>query len=225
MKKTTIQSTPTSPPLDGSVSLPAWADTTPIPIDHFRPESSNHRPKATVRLLYSPDGLHLLFEVHDQHVSSTVTELNGSVCRDSCVEAFIRPASDRGYINFEINAGGTLHASFVEDWTRSNGNGFARYTPFDVDTAELVGIFHSMPKVVSPPIAEPTYWTNQVFIPFEVFSRFLGDVRPTPGDIWHANFYKCGGDPAYPHWAAWSPVRELNFHDPSCFGELHFGSA
>jgi hypothetical protein len=44
------------------------------------------------------------------------------------------------------------------------------------------------------------------------------------GNLWRANFYKCGDDTSHPHWAAWSPVDELNFHLPRCFGRLGFAA-
>ena len=39
---------------------------------------------------------------------------------------------------------------------------------------------------------------------------------------WRGNLYKCGDRTSHPHWAAWSPVDELNFHLPRCFGTLRF---
>jgi hypothetical protein len=39
-----------------------------------------------------------------------------------------------------------------------------------------------------------------------------------------ATFLKCAAEVSHPHWAAWSPTDELNFHLPRCFGELTFGS-
>jgi hypothetical protein len=44
------------------------------------------------------------------------------------------------------------------------------------------------------------------------------------GNLWRANFYKCGHDTSHPHRGAWSPVDELNYHLPRCFGRLGFAA-
>jgi hypothetical protein len=42
------------------------------------------------------------------------------------------------------------------------------------------------------------------------------------GQSWRGNFFKCAEEISHPHWASWSPVDELNFHLPRCFGTIHF---
>jgi hypothetical protein len=53
-----------------------------------------------------------------------------------------------------------------------------------------------------------------------VLERYVGPLAPLAGQVWRGNFYKCGDRTSHPHWAAWSPVDELNFHLPRCFGAL-----
>ncbi|MCD6337129.1 MAG: hypothetical protein J7M01_02720, partial [Candidatus Marinimicrobia bacterium] len=36
------------------------------------------------------------------------------------------------------------------------------------------------------------------------------------------NLYKCGDKTSHPHWASWSPIDKLNFHQPKHFGEFVF---
>ena len=79
-----------------------------------------------------------------------------------------------------------------------------------------------MPDIVDPEIEKPTTWVNQLFVPFAVISKYAGELPPIAGEVWRGNFYKCGDKTSHPHWAAWSPVRALNFHDPECFGRLQF---
>jgi hypothetical protein len=59
-------------------------------------------------------------------------------------------------------------------------------------------------------------------VPFAFFERYVGKTPLLPGDRWRANFYKCGDATSHPHWASWSPVRELNFHRPDDFGTILF---
>jgi len=221
--KSTIYNTPVVPSLNGKWDLPCWHAAETLMIDHFRVESSNHHPITEVKTLYCPDGLHLIFRVQDRFVRSIQTTLNSPVCTDSCVEFFVQPQEDKGYFNFEVNCGGTLHASYVEDCTRT-ASGFAKCSLLSQSSAKWIGISHSMPNIVEPEVEQPTTWINQLFIPFDVFAEYVGELRSISGQVWRANFYKCGDKTSHPHWASWAPVRELNFHDPTSFGSLQFGS-
>ena len=55
-----------------------------------------------------------------------------------------------------------------------------------------------------------------------MLARYSGPLGTLAGRAWRANFYKCGDQTSHPHWAAWSPVDELNFHLPRCFGTIAF---
>ena len=221
MLKTTISKALVTPPLKGDWDHSCWSQTETLRVDQFRVESSRHRPLTEVRCMYDETGLHIIFRVQDHYVRSIQTALNSSVCSDSCVEFFVQPHPNKGYLNFEINCGGTLHASYIEDHTRT-ATGFAKASPLTQADADRIGIAHSMPDIVDPEIEKPTTWVNQLFVPFAVISKYTGELRPIAGHVWRGNFYKCGDKTSHPHWAAWAPVRALNFHDPECFGELQF---
>ena len=47
-----------------------------------------------------------------------------------------------------------------------------------------------------------------------------GPIGAASGQVWRGNFFKCAEDISHPHWAAWSPVDEFNFHLPRCFGAI-----
>jgi hypothetical protein len=60
-------------------------------------------------------------------------------------------------------------------------------------------------------------------IPWSLFVEVTGHGRPTVGEVWTGNFYKCGDETSHPHWAAWSLIGEvLDFHAPERFGRLVF---
>jgi hypothetical protein len=203
--------------------LPPWDDTAPAKIDRFRPESSDHHPATDFKLLYTNEALHGIFRVEDRYVLSMQTTYGAPVHTDSCVEFFVQPREDAGYFNFEFNAGGTLNVSYVTDPTRLPGGALKRAEPLPWAVAEQVAIAQSLPKTITPEIAEPTIWTLAFSIPFAVFEPYLAAVTPKRGDRWRANFYKCGDETSHPHWAAWSEVDQKNFHLPKLFGELLFG--
>jgi hypothetical protein len=95
------------------------------------------------------------------------------------------------------------------------------YVPFE--WARHVRIFHSLPRTTPTPIRHPVTWSIEMAIPLSLLSHFAGPVDTTPGSVWHANLYKCGGARRYQHWASWSPLgEELDFHMPRFFGNLIF---
>lgn len=207
--------------LDAEWSNPVWAAAETLTVGNFRPESSDHRPLVQCRLLHDEAGIYGMFQVHDRYVRSVATEFQASVCLDSCVEFFVGPPCGKGYLNFEMNCGGTLLVYHVIDHTRSK-KGFGEFRKLTKEDVSGFRIFHTMPSVVEPEITEPTVWRIGFFIPFEMFVKSNGLKLPVSGQIWHANFYKCGDQTSHKHWASWQPVRELNFHRPEDFGEIVF---
>jgi hypothetical protein len=85
-------------------------------------------------------------------------------------------------------------------------------------------IAHSLPARVEPELQENVTWTVEYRLPFGMLSRYRTIVRPAPGAVWRANFYKCGDKTSHPHWLAWAPVRSArpDFHVPGSFGEVKF---
>ena len=84
-------------------------------------------------------------------------------------------------------------------------------------------ITSSLPPVVDPEITEPVNWSLEAVIPVEILEAFVGPLGPLPGQIWRANFYKCGDRTSHPHWVMWSPIGEIfSFHQPAFFGRLEF---
>lgn len=221
MNSSTINKATHTPTLNGDWNQSCWSNAETLSINNFRPEGSDHKPITKARIIYNSDGLHIIFRVQDQYVRSMHTELNSSVCKDSCVEFFVMPKPGKGYLNFETNCGGTILAYHIEDCTKTE-TGFAKSNPLSEADASLVGIYHSMPTVVNPEITEPTEWINQLFIPFSLLEKYVGELGDIPGQSWRANFYKCGDKTSHPHWASWNQVTELNFHMPDCFGEIRF---
>lgn len=213
------------PALDGHWGSGAWHDIAPLSIAHFHPRSSIHRPMAEAKAIHSDEGLHVLFRVLDRYVRVANTGFQAPVWKDSCVEFFVRPGGAGGYLNFEMNAGGSLLVFFIEDWTRTGGpEGFKRFRKLEPEWNGVIPRFHSLPERVEPELARPSLWTVQYTIPWSLFAGVAGAGRPGPGEGWTGNFYKCGDETSHPHWGSWSPIGEtLNFHAPEYFGRLVFG--
>ncbi len=209
------------PPLAAGWDDPAWGKRPVLEIACFRPEGSDHRPPARARLAYDEEGLSGVFHVRDRYVRSVRTRFGEPVYRDSCVEIFLQPKPDRGYLNFEMNAGGTLLASHITD-PRRTPDGFAAFTRLTEEDGRLIGVRSSLPRVVQPEVQDPLEWELAFSIPISLLEKYVGPIGPIGGQTWRANLYKCGDETSHPHWASWSPVDALNFHLPGCFGTLVF---
>jgi hypothetical protein len=186
---------------------------------NVRPESVQPVPEVTFRALHDGSALYVRFDVKDHFVRSVQTAFQSPVCTDSCVEFFVQPKAGKGYFNLEINAGGTLLFTYVEDPTRTPA-GLAKCTPMVDDACRQVEIISSLPRIVEPERTGLTEWTLRYRVPFTLFEPFIGEVDTAV--TWRGNFYKCGDKTSHPHWLSWSPVSALNFHLPQCFGILAF---
>ncbi len=202
---------------------PEWQRADVVHINNFRPESSDHRPEVLARLLWSDTGFHGIYKVADRYVRCVRTDYFSEVWKDSCVEFFVKPKEGKGYFNFEFNCGGAFLCYYITDHRRSPA-GFAKAEKIPAGLAAGIQVRSSMPRVVDPEIAEPTTWFLSFSIPFSILEHYTGAARPLPGERWRGNFFKCAEEVSHPHWAAWSPVPELNFHLPECFGDLVFGA-
>lgn len=208
--------------LSGNWNSPEWRDIPTLSIDNFLPESSGQRPLTYVKLLHDRTSIHVFFKVKDCCVRCTHTGYQAHVWKDSCVEWFVRPKPDKGYFNFEVNCGGSLHASYVEDPARLPDRSLKKSTPLSTERCSSITIFHSLPAIVEPEITVPTEWLIELAVPIPLFEHYLGPLENLTGQEWRANFYKCGDETSHPHWAAWNPVTEKNFHLPHEFGKITF---
>ena len=202
---------------------PLWTKVPALPIDQYRPESSSFHPKTEAKLQYDGEYIYGIFRVEDQYMICTHTEYNSGVSEDSCVEIFIRPEGSQGYINFEMNCGGTMLVFHILKHKKISGGGFEEYYKIPIEDAEKIKIKTTMPKEIREELTEPTTWTLAFAIPFALFQKHIkGLEAPTSQSRWTANLYKCVGNCSHPHWGAWAAVSEYNYHLPHDFGTLTF---
>ena len=197
----------------------AWSSLPVAEVNRFLPQSSSHRPRTLARLAHDGQNIFGRFEVEDRYVGCCRTGYGSEVWKDSCVEFFVEPKVGRGYFNFEFNCGGAFLVNHIIDPTRTPG-GFKNFTRLPESLAQRINVRASLPQIVQPEITEPTNWTLEFEIPLSVFDGYIGPLNNVAGETWRGNFFKCAEENSHPHWAAWSPVGEFNFHLPQCFGTL-----
>lgn len=196
-----------------------WKKAETADISNFLPKSSEHRPKVQARLLVDAEALYGIYAVDDRYVRCVHDQFQSSVCKDSCVEFFVRPKADGNYFNFEFSGGGTLLCYYIP--VDADGKGIlAKRQELTPEEGEMVTVRSTLPKVVAEEIVEPISWRLAFRVPFALLARYAGPLKAD--DAWTCNFYKCGDETSHPHWAAWSPVDAFNFHLPRCFGRAVF---
>jgi len=217
----TVRRAVSVPPMEPAWDAPEWSAADTIEVAHFRPESSEHRPRTFARLLYERTGIHGIFQVHDRFVRNVRTQYLDEVWKDSCVEFFAQPKEGRGYFNFEFNCGGAFLCRHIINPDRSTGK-IKEYVSVPLELGRTILARSSLPVKTEPEITTPITWMLRFHIPFSLFEPFIGSFGDVADQEWKGNFYKCAEEVSHPHWAAWSPVDELNFHLPRCFGVIRF---
>jgi hypothetical protein len=200
---------------------PAWTGASTAEVNHFRPESTEHRPKTSVCLLHDDKAIHGVFRVEDRFVRCARTTFGSDVWKDSCVEFFAQPRPDSGYFNFEFNCGGAFLCYYIVNPERTK-DGFKEFVRIPESIGSRIRVKSSLPQKIDPEITEPVTWTLQFSIPLSILEEYVGSIGPLTGQQWGGNLFKCAEEVSHPHWASWSPVDEFNFHLPRCFGTIFF---
>ena len=194
--------------------------TSPLVLRNYMGEMPAHFPETKVTLSYDDEAVYLAIHVADRYVRAVASGYQDNVSRDSCVEFFFTPgeAVSAGYFNLEINCGGTMLFHFQKEFRQE-------MVAIPEEDGRRIECTHSMPKMVDPEITEPAEWTVECRIPIDVLEKYGPVVRPSPGAVWRANFYKCADRTSHPHWLTWAPVDlpKPDFHQPRFFGTLKFG--
>jgi len=207
-----------SVPLCGQVDNTPWAAAEVLKIDKHPWFRGGQKHATEARLLYDRRAVHVQFLCCDSHIFSMVTELNGPVCRDSCVEFFatVDPQFGPHYFNLEVNCCGTFLMQFGPDSSHR--------APITPEQAERVAIAASHPGPTKDESDDDDGWWVAASIPFDLLSEMSSRrVGPTAGTEWRGNFYRCGGR-TNAQYACWNEVDgpRPNFHRPECFGLLRF---
>ncbi|MCI5778864.1 MAG: carbohydrate-binding family 9-like protein [Lentisphaeria bacterium] len=217
MKRYTVKRSAVPVALDAGWDSEIWRGAETAAVDFgFDRNVSGHTPEVRIRMLYDDRRICGLFQVHDRYVIARKTADQQAVCQDSCVEFFVKPATDARYFNFEMNCGGTMLLYHV---TKCVPGGYDPVPQADLDTIER---YHSLPHLITEEITEPVTWYLGFGIPIAFFEKFSGIDPNLAGQKWTANFTKCADRCSHPTWLSWQELSKCSFHMPDEFGELIF---
>lgn len=205
--------------LSGKVDDPLWSMAEIAGLTDVYGQPGRYQ--TTVRLLYDQEFLYAGFNCQDEYVWSTITERDGCIWEEECVELFINPANV-GHQYYEINVNPlntVFDACIINGRTEEKpSNPFIGFPGLDfkrLTTAVAVsGVLNTAGAALG--------WSAEFKIPFD--ELFGADhVPPHPGDVWRVNFYRIDqpwhGEPEH---YAWSRVDKVDFHRPWRFGRLIF---
>lgn len=177
------------------------------------PEEYPYVPRVRFRMFHTGAWLLLRFDVEERYTAARVTEDNGRVWTDSCVEFFIAP-DEGSYYNFETTCIGRMLLGY-----HGAEGGEEHAAP------EVIASVRRTPSLPAEPFEEregDNRWSMTLAIPpAALFRHRLTDWS---GLTARANLYKCGDELSHPHFLSWRPIVETQpaFHRPQFFGELRF---
>ncbi len=184
------------------------------PIANFPWPCPGH-PEAEAMLCHDADGLWVALRAREEKLRAVVTQQNGPVYTDSCLEFFLNPAPDAQdrYINFECNPCGVMLVEVGREKSK-------RTLVDTIDTRALFGI-EALDKVED---YQGGQWTLVYHIPFSFLQELIPEFNPKSHAPMAGNFYKCGDATEAPHWACWNPIDlpQPMFHCPAFFGRLEW---
>lgn len=191
-----------------------WDEVPILAIDEYPWYQKGLKQATNVQIAISKDAIYIHAKAEDRHIRARAKNLMDPVYEDSCFEFFITPWNQRStsYFNIEINCMGVLYMVYHD-----GSSGTDVKTPITKKQAKLVTIESSLAHVKD--IKAETGWELKIIVPISLLEEMSG--REIHKDVWHGNFYRCGGEND-DQYAAWNPLEcEIpNYHLPMQFGQF-----
>jgi len=184
-------------------------------IDLLNWKEFEYLPEVKFRIAHSNNQIWLKYYVTEKSILAEVSETNGSVSNDSCVEFFFDPLSDGNYYNFEFNCIGVTHLAYGP-----GRKGRTFIAPELIDNE--IKVNSTLGSTIFKEQTGDHTWEITVIIPGSILTFDSG--LQLKGLSTKANFYKCGNKTTEPHYVSWNVVdtERPDFHRPEHFGNLIF---
>ena len=169
------------------------------------------------KILYSAKGIYVLFNGDDDKISTQYDKDFGDLWKGDVFEVFFHTDPKTPiYFEYEVNH---LNKELVLLIPNLNGKSYG-WLPWRYEKERSVKKMVNVVGGKNIPDAAITSWSAELFFPYELF-RPLGNVPPTSGTVWNANFYRLDYDSKKAMKWAWAPV-EKHFHEPGKFRPIKF---
>ena len=169
------------------------------------------------KILYSANGIYVLFNCDDDKISTQYNKDFEDLFKGDVFEVFFHTDPKTSiYFEYEINQ---LNKELVLLVPNINGKAYG-WIPWhykkERSIKKIVNVVGGK-KIANAAI---TSWSAELFFPYNLFSP-LGNVPPTSGTIWNANFYRLDYDSGKMIKWAWGPVQN-SFHELERFRPIKF---
>ena len=169
------------------------------------------------KILYSAKGVYVLFSCDDDKISTPFDKDFGDLFKGDVVEVFFHTDPHTTiYFEYEVNQ---LNKELVLLVPNINGKALG-WIPWHYEKERTVKKMINVTGGQGISDAAITSWTVELFFPYDLFQP-LGNVPPTSGMIWNANFYRLDYDSGKMIKWAWSPVQS-SFHELDKFRAIKF---
>jgi len=176
--------------------------------------SADPQYKTLFKILYSDKGIYCLFRCRDSLITATLKEDYANLYDEDVVEVFLRPdTSLPAYFEYELSP---LNYELPILILNNKGNAMG-WKPWQYEGVRKTA--HAVKINEQDPDSDRFTWTAEFFIPYALLTP-MGNVPPSKGTKWRANFYRIDYD-RNPVYCGWQLTRE-SFHDPEKFGILEF---
>lgn len=178
------------------------------------PKEFPYSPQVRFHMAHNGTELFLKFQVSEECTMAKVTEDNGQVWTDSCVEFFLA-LDETGYYNLELTCIGKALLGFRKERPHATHG-----------TPEVMATIKRLPSLGTQNFDErkgQNQWELIVSLP--VSALFKHNLKTWDGLKATANVYKCGDNLSQPHYLSWQPIDtpSPDFHVPRCFTKVEFG--
>ena len=186
-----------APKIDGQLTDPCWANAAKVKLVNLR-ETEPLKATTEAYMTCDANALYIAFVCHEpkpEKLHTTVTQRDGSLWQDDCVEIFVDPEHTRkNYYHFTINSKGT----------QADGNFNGSMTTGEEITWD--GQWESKTSVGE------NAWYVEIALPWYNFSS-----KNKGGTTWGLNL--CRERKVEPEYSIWSPTNN-GFHAPQKFGVI-----
>ena len=162
---------------------------------------------AQAQVCYDNDALYVRLSAEEADIRAELFGPLEEIAEDSCLEFFFAPMpDDQRYLNIECNFNNAMYLGF--------GSG----------PSDLIRLIPEKPLVLPKAAKTEQGWETVYTVPFAYIRQFFPHFNPCSGYTTRANFYKCADKTNPPHYLCWNPVpmQDWAFHNPGCFGTVHF---